>query len=155
MENGIAPNANPNTMPINMTTRLGSFRLFTAFPKETWLIETKKPLWNQYQPCVPFGCATTCHSGTDSPAGDHQQAVAFLQYLVGGRNTDMTVTPQTGNHKFRITHLSYILDTPALGCAVAYPMGVIGVILAVLLIRKFLVHKEDLEIKEKDDANEY
>ena len=32
-------------------------------------------------------------------------------------------------------------------------MGVIGVILAVLLIRKFLVHKEDLEIKEKDDAN--
>ena len=44
-------------------------------------------------------------------------------------------------------------STPALGCAVAYPMGVIGVILAVLLIRKFLVHKEDLEIKEKDDAN--
>ena len=40
-------------------------------------------------------------------------------------------------------------STPALGCAVAYPMGVVGVILAVLLIRKVLVRKEDLEIKEK------
>ena len=39
------------------------------------------------------------------------------------------------------------------GVCGSYPMGVIGVILAVLLIRKFLVHKEDLEIKEKDDAN--
>ena len=37
--------------------------------------------------------------------------------------------------------------------AVAYPRGVVGVILAILLIRKVLVRKEDLEIKEKDDAN--
>ncbi len=44
-------------------------------------------------------------------------------------------------------------STPALGCAVAYPLGVIGVILAVLLIRKVLVRKEDLAIKEKDDTN--
>ena len=44
-------------------------------------------------------------------------------------------------------------NTPALGCAVAYPLGVIGVILAVLLIRKVLVRKEDLAIKEKDDTN--
>ena len=35
----------------------------------------------------------------------------------------------------------------------AYPLGVIGVILAVLLIRKLLVRREDLEVKEKDDAN--
>ena len=44
-------------------------------------------------------------------------------------------------------------STPALGCAVAYPLGVIGVILAVLLIRKALVRKQDLEVKEKDDNN--
>ena len=42
---------------------------------------------------------------------------------------------------------------PALGCAVAYPLGVVGVILAVLFIRKTLAHKEDLELKEKDDVN--
>ena len=35
----------------------------------------------------------------------------------------------------------------------AYPLGVIGVILAVLLIRKLLVRREDLEVQEKDDAN--
>ena len=39
------------------------------------------------------------------------------------------------------------------GCAVAYPLGVVGVILAVLFIRKMLAHKEDLELKEKDDVN--
>ena len=44
-------------------------------------------------------------------------------------------------------------STPALGCAVAYPLGVVGVILAVLFIRKTLAHKEDLELKEKDDVN--
>lgn len=31
--------------------------------------------------------------------------------------------------------------------------GVVGVILAVLFIRKTLAHKEDLELKEKDDVN--
>ena len=36
---------------------------------------------------------------------------------------------------------------------VAYPLGVVGVILGILMIRKALVRKEDLEIKEKDDAN--
>ena len=35
----------------------------------------------------------------------------------------------------------------------AYPLGVVGVILAVLFIRKTLAHKEDLELKEKDDVN--
>ena len=40
-----------------------------------------------------------------------------------------------------------------MGCAVAYPLGVVGVILAVLFIRKTLAHKEDLELKEKDDVN--
>ena len=44
-------------------------------------------------------------------------------------------------------------NTPALGCAVAYPIGVVGVILGILMIRKALVRKADLEVKEKDDVN--
>ena len=32
IEKGIAPNANPNTIPINITTKLGSFKLLTALP---------------------------------------------------------------------------------------------------------------------------
>ena len=64
-----------------------------------------------------------------------------------------TNTPALGAAQQTLKQMGIESSTPALGCAVAYPMGVVGVILAVLLIRKFLVHKEDLEIKEKDDAN--
>ena len=64
-----------------------------------------------------------------------------------------TNTPALGAAQQTLKQMGIESSTPALGLAVAYPMGVIGVILSVLLIRKFLVHKEDLEIKEKDDAN--
>ena len=42
---------------------------------------------------------------------------------------------------------------PALGCAVTYPLGVVGVILGLLLIRKLLVRPEDLAPKEKENDN--
>ena len=64
-----------------------------------------------------------------------------------------TNTPALGAAQQTLKQMGMDSSTPALGCAVAYPMGVVGVILAVLLIRKVLVRKEDLEIKEKDDAN--
>lgn len=64
-----------------------------------------------------------------------------------------TNTPALGAAQQTLKQMGINSSTPALGCAVAYPMGVVGVILAVLLIRKVLVRKEDLEIKEKDDAN--
>ncbi len=64
-----------------------------------------------------------------------------------------TNTPALGAAQQTLKQMGIDSSTPALGCAVAYPMGVVGVILAVLLIRKVLVRKEDLEIKEKDDAN--
>ena len=44
-------------------------------------------------------------------------------------------------------------STPALGCAVTYPLGVVGVILGLLLIRKLLVRPEDLAPKEKENDN--
>ena len=64
-----------------------------------------------------------------------------------------TNTPALGAAQQTLKQMGLESSTPALGCAVAYPMGVVGVILAVLLISKALVRKEDLEIKEKDDAN--
>lgn len=62
-----------------------------------------------------------------------------------------TNTPALGAAQQTLKQMGLESSTPALGCAVAYPIGVIGVILAVLLIRKVLVRKEDLEVKEKDD----
>ena len=39
----------------------------------------------------------------------------------------------------------------ALGCAVTYPLGVVGVILAMMLLRKLFVKPDDLEIRNNDD----
>lgn len=64
-----------------------------------------------------------------------------------------TNTPALGAAQQTLKQMGMESSTPALGCAVAYPLGVIGVILAVLLIRKALVRKQDLEVKEKDDNN--
>lgn len=64
-----------------------------------------------------------------------------------------TNTPALGAAQQTLKQMGLESSTPALGCAVAYPLGVIGVILAVLLIRKTLVRHQDLEVKEKDDNN--
>ena len=64
-----------------------------------------------------------------------------------------TNTPALGAAQQTLKQLGMESNTPALGCAVAYPLGVIGVILAVLLIRKLLVTKEDLVLNQKDEAN--
>lgn len=64
-----------------------------------------------------------------------------------------TNTPALGAAQQTLKQMGMDSSTPALGCAVAYPLGVVGVILAVLLIRKVLVNRSDLELPEKDDTN--
>ncbi|WP_371291865.1 putative transporter [Bacteroides sp.] len=76
-----------------------------------------------------------------------------LPNMVGILCGATTNTPALGAAQQTLKQMGFESSTPALGCAVAYPLGVIGVILAVLLIRKLLVRREDLEVKEKDDAN--
>ena len=78
---------------------------------------------------------------------------ASLPNMVGILCGATTNTPALGAAQQTLKQMGLESSTPALGCAVAYPLGVIGVILAVLLIRKLLVRREDLEVKEKDDAN--
>ena len=76
-----------------------------------------------------------------------------LPNMVGILCGATTNTPALGAAQQMLKQMGLESSTPALGCAVAYPLGVIGVILAVLLIRKLLVRREDLEVQEKDDAN--
>lgn len=64
-----------------------------------------------------------------------------------------TNTPALGAAQQTLKQLGMETSAPALGCAVTYPLGVVGVILAILLIRKALVRKEDLEVKEKENEN--
>ena len=76
-----------------------------------------------------------------------------LPNMVGILCGATTNTPALGAAQQTLKQMGLESSTPALGCAVAYPLGVIGVTLAVLLIRKLLVRREDLEVQEKDDAN--
>ena len=64
-----------------------------------------------------------------------------------------TNTPALGAAQQTLKQLGLDSSTPALGCAVTYPLGVIGVILAVLILRKTMVRREDLAVEEKDDTN--
>lgn len=64
-----------------------------------------------------------------------------------------TNTPALGAAQQTLMQMGMESSTPALGCAVAYPLGVLGVILAIVIVRKILVRKEDLEVHEKEDNN--
>ena len=64
-----------------------------------------------------------------------------------------TNTPALGAAQQTLKQLGMDAATPALGCAVTYPLGVVGVILAILLMRKFLARKEDLQEREKENVN--
>lgn len=64
-----------------------------------------------------------------------------------------TNTPALGAAQQTLKQLGLGSNGPALSCAVTYPLGVVGVILAILAVRKLFVKKDDLELKEKEDAN--
>lgn len=62
-----------------------------------------------------------------------------------------TNTPALGAAQQTLLQLGIDGDSAALGCAVTYPLGVIGVILAIQLMRKLLIRTEDLSEKGKDE----
>jgi AspT/YidE/YbjL antiporter-like protein len=64
-----------------------------------------------------------------------------------------TNTPALGAAQQTLKQMNMDAASPALGCAVAYPMGVIGVILGILLIRKLFAKPHDLVGAEKENAN--
>ena len=64
-----------------------------------------------------------------------------------------TNTPALGAAQQTLKQLGMDAAPPALGCAVTYPLGVVGVILAILLMRKFLARKEDLQEKKTENVN--
>lgn len=55
-----------------------------------------------------------------------------------------TNTPALGGVQQTLAQLGIPSGTPALGCAVAYPFGVIGVILAIIFMRKCFIRPSDI-----------
>ena len=62
-----------------------------------------------------------------------------------------TNTPALGAAQQTLKQLGEPTSGAALSCAVSYPLGVLGVIFAIILLRKFFVRKVDLEEREHED----
>ena len=64
-----------------------------------------------------------------------------------------TNTPALGAAQQTLQQMGLPSSAPALSCAVTYPLGVVGVIIAILLIRKIFVRKGDLIDHDKENTN--
>ena len=62
-----------------------------------------------------------------------------------------TNTPALGAAQQALQQLGLPSGGAALGCAVTYPLGVVGVILAMMTMRKLFVKPADLEIRRNDE----
>ena len=65
-----------------------------------------------------------------------------------------TNTPALGAAQQTLKQMGDPASGAALSCAVTYPLGVVGVILAMLLVRKLFVRPSDIDIHEHEDTNQ-
>lgn len=73
-----------------------------------------------------------------------------LPDMVGILCGAVTNTPALGAAQQTLDQLGRDSASPALACAVTYPLGVVGVILAIILLRKTVVRPDDLETGRAD-----
>lgn len=64
-----------------------------------------------------------------------------------------TNTPALGAVQQTLSQLNIPGGSAALGCAVTYPLGVVGVIMAMALMRKLFVKNSDIDCGEKADSH--
>lgn len=64
-----------------------------------------------------------------------------------------TNTPALGAAQQTLKQLGEPTSGAALSCAVTYPLGVVGVVLAILVVKKLFVRPSDMEDHEHDDPN--
>ncbi len=64
-----------------------------------------------------------------------------------------TNTPALGAAQQALQQTGHAAGTLALGTAVTYPFGVVGVIIVMVVLRRVLVRPADLQIPARDDAN--
>ena len=73
--------------------------------------------------------------------------------MVGILSGATTNTPALGAAQQALEHIGINSGRAALATAVTYPLGVVGVIFAMILLRKFFVKPDDLELKGTDEEN--
>lgn len=75
-----------------------------------------------------------------------------LPDMVGILSGAVTNTPALGAAQQTLKQMHIDAGDPALGCAVTYPLGVVGVILAVIVLRKMFPHRT-AEVIQPDDRS--
>jgi AspT/YidE/YbjL antiporter-like protein len=83
----------------------------------------------------------------------HYTTGVSLPDMVGILCGATTNTPALGAAQQTLQQMGLPSSAPALSCAVTYPLGVVGVIIAILLIRKIFVRKGDLIDHDKENTN--
>lgn len=76
--------------------------------------------------------------------------IADMMGILCGATTN---TPALGAAQQALESIGQSGNGAALGCAVTYPMGVVGVILAIIVIRRLFVRPADLLVKRTDDMD--
>ena len=77
-----------------------------------------------------------------------------LPDMVGVLCGATTNTPALGAAQQTLKQFGLDASSPALGCAVTYPLGVVGVILGIIVLRKIWVRPSDLVVHENTDNNQ-
>lgn len=78
-----------------------------------------------------------------------------LSEMIGILCGATTNTPALAAAQDTLKQMGQPSETAALGCAVTYPLGVVGVILAMIFIRKFFSRPTDFEPSEDDKGNTF
>lgn len=89
-------------------------------------------------------------AGTVMALGFHFVTGVSLPDMVGVLCGAVTNTPALGAAQQTLKQMQVDAGDPALGCAVAYPLGVVGVILAVILLRKLFPQRTKACVKVED-----
>ncbi|MBD5309145.1 MAG: putative transporter [Bacteroides sp.] len=77
-----------------------------------------------------------------------------MQDMVGIISGATTNTPALGAAQQALNQIGISANGTALSCAVTYPLGVVGVILAIVLMRKLFVKPDDIKISNQEDDNQ-
>ncbi len=93
-------------------------------------------------------------TGTAMTLGFHIITGVSLPDMVGILSGAVTNTPALGAAQQTLIQMHMGAGDPALGCAVAYPLGVVGVILALVLIRKLFPLRTQHNVTE-DQKNKH
>lgn len=92
-------------------------------------------------------------TGTLMAAAGSMITSISLPDMVGILCGATTNTPALGAAQQALVQMGMSSTAPALGCAVTYPLGVIGVILVILLMNKLFVRPEEIDKEENDDSH--